>query len=65
VFAYDLEKIPHAEASGIDVQGGGHIQVDLKNIGGAGGAAGPIKAYIMTHYDAALEIRSQGSIVYS
>jgi hypothetical protein len=57
--------VPHAEASGISVQGGGHVQVDLKNIGGAGGAGGPIKAYIMTHYDAALEIRSQGSIVYS
>jgi hypothetical protein len=65
VFGFDLETVPHAEASGISVQGGGHIQVDLKNIGGAGGAGGPIKAYIMTHYDAALEIRSQGSIVYS
>jgi len=59
VFGYDLETVPHAEASGISVQGGGHIQVDLKNIGN------PIKAYIMTHYDCALEIRSQGSIVYS
>jgi hypothetical protein len=59
LFSHDLEKVPHSEASGISVQGGGHIQVDLKNIGN------PTKAYIMTHYDAALEIRSQGSIVYS
>jgi hypothetical protein len=59
LFSYDLEKVPHSEASGISVVGGGHIQVDLKNIGN------PTKAYIMTHYDAALEIRSQGSIVYS
>ena len=59
VVGFDLETIPHAEASGIVVQGGGTVQVTLKNVGN------PIRAYIMTHFDAALEIKSHGSIVYS
>jgi hypothetical protein len=59
VIGFDLESVPHAEASGISVQGGGNVQVSLKNVGA------PTKAYICTHYDAALEIKSQGSIVYS
>ena len=59
VTGFDLEMIPHAEASGIVVAGGGTVQVTLKNVGN------PTKAYIMTHFDAALEIKNQGSIVYS
>ncbi len=59
VACFDLESIPHAEASGIVVQGGGVVQVTLKNVGD------PNKAYVMTHFDAALELKSQGAIVYS
>ena len=59
VVGFDLETIPHSEASGIPVQGGGTVQIALKNVGD------PTRAYIMTHFDAALEIKSQGSIVYS
>lgn len=59
VICHDLESVPGAEASGIPVQGGGTIQISLKNVGT------PTKAYIMTHYDAVLEIRNQGAIAYS
>jgi hypothetical protein len=56
---YDLEAVPQAEASGTPVQGGGQVQISLK------GVAGATRAYISTHYDAVLEIKSQGAIVYS
>ena len=56
---FDLEVIPHSEASGIVVSGGGTVQITLKNVGD------PRRAYIMTHFDAALELKSQGAIVYS
>ena len=59
VVCFDLETIPHAEGTGVPVQGGGIVQVTLLNTGV------PQKAYISTHYDAVLEIRSQGAIVYS
>lgn len=59
VCGFDLESVPGAEASGVSVQGGGTVQISLKNVGD------PTRAYVMTHYDAALEIKSQGSIVYS
>ena len=59
VFLFDLETIPHAEGTGQLVAGGGTVQVTLKNVGD------PTKAYIMTHFDSVLEIKSQGSIVYS
>ena len=59
VASFDLEATPQAEASGIPVQGGGTVMIHLKNITGA------TKAYIATHYDAVLEIKSQGAIVYS
>ena len=56
---YDLEAVPQAEASGTPVQGGGQVQISLK------GVAGATRAYISTHYDAVLEIKSQGAIAYS
>ena len=56
---YDLEAVPQAEASGTPVQGGGQVQITLK------GVAGATRAYISTHYDAVLEIKSQGAIAYS
>ncbi len=56
---FDLEAIPHSECSGQLVSGGGSVQVTLKNVGD------PNRAYIMTHFDAALELKSQGAIVYS
>ena len=56
---HDLEMIPHSEASGIIVAGGGTVQITLKNVGN------PNRAYVMTHFDAALELKSQGAIVYS
>lgn len=59
VICHDLESVPGAEASGIPVQGGGTVQISLKNVGA------PTKCYIMTHYDAVLEIKHQGAIVYS
>ena len=57
--AYDLEAVPHAEATGTPVQGGGQVQITLKNVGA------PTRAYITTHFDAVLEIKSQGAIAYS
>ena len=59
VAAYDCEVIPHAENSGMLVQGGGTVQVHLKNVGT------PTRAYIITHYDCVLEIRNQGAVAYS
>jgi hypothetical protein len=59
VAGYDLESVPHAEGSGIAVQGGGTVQITLKNVGV------PTRAYVTTHYDAVLEIKSQGAIAYS
>ena len=56
---YDLEAVPHAEASGTPVQGGGQVQITLKGVTGA------TRAYVSTHYDAVLEIKSQGAISYS
>ena len=56
---YDLEAVPHAEASGTPVQGGGQVQITLK------GVAGATRAYITTHFDCVLEIKSQGAIMYS
>ena len=63
VAGFDLESVPGAEASGIPVQGGGTVQISLKNISNATTPA--LKAYISTHYDAVLELKSQGAIVYS
>ena len=59
VALYDLEAVPQAEASGTPVQGGGQVQISLK------GVLGATRAYISTHYDAVLEIKSQGAIAYS
>ena len=59
VAGYDMEAVPHSEGSGIAVQGGGTVQITLKNVGA------PTRAYITTHYDAVLEIKSQGAIAYS
>ena len=59
VVGFDLETAPNAEGSGLPVQGGGVIQISLQNCGVLQ------KAYISTHYDAVLETRSQGAIVYS
>ena len=56
---YDLEAVPGAEASGTPVQGGGQVQITLK------GVAGATRAYISTHFDSVLEIKSQGAICYS
>jgi hypothetical protein len=56
---YDLEAVPGAEASGTPVQGGGQVQITLKGVTGA------TQAYISTHYDSVLEIKSQGAICYS
>ena len=63
VAGFDLESVPGAEASGIPVQGGGTVQISLKNI--SNDATRAQKAYIPTHYDAVLELKSQGAIVYS
>ena len=59
VAAYDCEVIPHAENSGMLVQGGGTVQVHLRNVGA------PTHVYITTHYDCVLEIRNQGAVAYS
>jgi len=59
VAGYDLESLPQAQSTGIPVQGGAQIQVNLKNVGDV------IKAYVICHADAVLEIRSQGAIAYS
>lgn len=56
---FDLESVPHAEGTGTPVQGGGTVQITLKDVGA------PTRAYVTTHYDAVLEIRSQGAIAYS
>ena len=55
----DLETVPHADATGIPVQGGGIVQVTALNMGA------PTTAFVTSHYDAVLEIRSQGAIAYS
>ena len=55
----DLETVPHASATGIPVQGGGIVQVTALNLGA------PTTAFVTSHYDAVLEIRSQGAIAYS
>ncbi len=57
--AYDCETVPHAENTGMLVQGGGTVQIHLKNVGA------PTKAYVTTHYDCVLEIKSQGGVAYS
>ncbi len=59
LIGFDLEAVPNSESSGQLVAGGGTVQISLKNIGD------PNRAYIMTHFDAALELKSQGAIVYS
>ena len=56
---YDVESMPGAEASGTPVQGGGTVQITLRNVGA------PTRAYVTTHFDSVLEIKSQGAIVYS
>ena len=56
---HDTELVPNSDASGISVQGGGIIQCTIKNTGA------PTKAYITSHFDACLEIRAQGAILYS
>ena len=59
LIGFDLEAMPNSECSGQLVAGGGTVQISLKNVGN------PTRAYIMTHFDAALELKSQGAIVYS
>ena len=51
VFAYDCEVVPHAEATGMLVQGGGTVQIHLRNVGT------PIKAFVTTHFDCVLELK--------
>jgi hypothetical protein len=58
-FAYDLEAVPHAQKTGTPVQGGGQVQIFLKNVGDA------TRAYVTCHHDCVLEIKSQGAIAYS
>ena len=57
--AFDVESVPHASGSGIPVQGGGQVQIFLKNVGDA------TRAYVTCHHDCVLEIKSQGAIAYS
>ncbi len=59
VGAFDCETVPHAEATGMLVQGGGTVQIHLKNAGA------PTKCYITSHFDCVLEIKHQGAIAYS
>jgi hypothetical protein len=59
IAGYDLESLPQAQSTGIPVQGGAQIQLNLKNVGAV------TKAYITCHADAVLEIRNQGAIAYS
>jgi hypothetical protein len=59
IAGYDLESLPQAQSTGIPVQGGAQIQINLKNVGTV------TKAYITCHADAVLEIRNQGAIAYS
>ena len=59
IIGFDLETVPHAEATGLAIQGGGQVQVTILNAGA------PQKAYVTCHFDSVLEIRSQGAIVYS
>ena len=58
-FAWDLETVGQAEASGEPVAGGAIVQIHLENIAGA------TAAYVATHFDAVLEIRQQGAVLYS
>jgi hypothetical protein len=59
IAGYDLESLPQAQSTGIPVQGGAQIQINLKNVGTV------TKAYVTCHADAVLEIRNQGAIAYS
>jgi len=59
VAGYDLERLPQAQSTGIPVQGGAQIMINLKNVGDI------TKAYVTCHADAVLEIREQGAIAYS
>ena len=59
MIGFDFDTIPHADASGISVQGGGLVQATLKNVGDVR------RVFVMTHADAVLEIKAQGSVLYS
>jgi len=59
VAGYDLERLPQAQSTGIPIQGGAQIMINLKNVGNI------TKAYVTCHADAVLEIREQGAIAYS
>ena len=58
-FAWDLEAVGQAEASGEQVSGGAIVQIHLENIAGANAA------FVATHYDCCLEIRQQGAVLFS
>ena len=59
VAGFDLESLPQAQNTGIPVQGGGMVQINLKKVGT------PTRAYVSCHFDAVLELKSQGAIAYS
>jgi hypothetical protein len=59
IAAYDLETVPHASCSGLAVQGGAQVQIVMSNLGA------PTVAYVTTHFDSVLEIRSMDAINYS
>jgi hypothetical protein len=59
IAGFDLESLPQAQNTGIPVQGGGMVQINLKNVGE------PKRAYVSCHFDAVLELKSQGAIAYS
>jgi hypothetical protein len=59
VAGFDLESLPQSQNTGIPVQGGGMVQINLKNVGT------PKRAYVSCHFDAVLELKSQGAIAYS
>ncbi len=59
VAGFDLESLPQAQNTSIPVQGGWMVQINLKNLGT------PTRAYVSCHFDAVLELKSQGALQYS
>ena len=59
VAGFDLESLQQTQKTSITMQGGSMVQINLKNVGNA------TRAYVSCHFDAVIELKSQGAIAYS
>ena len=62
--SFDLERVPQASMSGINLSTGGLLTLSMKGVGSAT-ADRPTRCYVNCHYDAVAEITASGCSIHT